>query len=266
MKDQRSAVRLGAVDYLNVRPLVYGLENEPRVTVRYDVPSVCARLLMEGQIDLGMVPSIAYADRPDDRIVPNMCIGSDGPVASVALFTRVPLDRVRAIAIDSSSRTSALLTRILCERRFGIMPAFLTHEPDLHRMLRVAEAALLIGDHALFVDAAEHDAEKIDLGAVWTEMTGLPFVWAFWAGPTSPESASIAPLLQEAAERGMSQTDTIAQEYCRDTPELVPIARAYLRENLMFRLNERAIEGLTRFYDEAVDLGLIPQRPALRFF
>src|SRR3990172_8733304 len=107
-------VRLGAVDYLNVRPLVYGLDERPDlVSLRFDTPADCARLLNAGEVDLGMVPSIAYLDRPGDRIVPGVCIGSDGPVASVALFVRKPIREVHTLAVDTSSRTSIVLTRIL---------------------------------------------------------------------------------------------------------------------------------------------------------
>src|SRR5690348_5263249 len=132
-----------------------------------------------------MVPSITYADRPGDRIVPGVCIGSEGPVASVALFARKPVRDLRRIALDTSSRTSAALVRILCARRFDVAPAFVSHAPDLGAMLAQADAALLIGDPALFVYPAAFGAEKIDLGAAWSDMTGLPFVWAFWAGRAS---------------------------------------------------------------------------------
>src|SRR3954471_8709181 len=125
-----SIVRLGAVSYLNVRPLVYGLDKRHDVSLRFDVPSECARLLAAGEIDLGMVPSITYLDRPGDRIVPGVCIGSDGPVASVALFTKTPMNQVRSIALDTSSRTSAALVRILCRRVFHVTPIFTPCAPD----------------------------------------------------------------------------------------------------------------------------------------
>jgi predicted solute-binding protein len=259
-------VRLGAVDYLNVRPLVYGLEaHSTRLSLRFDVPSVCARLLAAGDIDLGMVPSITYLDRPDDRIVPGVCIGSDGPVASVALFTRRPISDVRSIALDTSSRTSVMLTRVLCRRFFDIAPTFIDRPPDLDAMLSRADAALLIGDPALFVDAGARGVDKIDLGAVWTEMTGLPFVWAFWSGPDLAKTAAIVPLLQQSAETGMVHTDEIARVYCGGDPARTPVARTYLRENLMFRLSDRALEGLRTFYREAMALGL-DGRADLRFF
>ena len=265
-------VRLGAVSYLNVRPLVYGLDrysaetnrpglktrpsNAPALTLRFDVPSVCARLLDEGAIDLGMVPSIAYPDRPGDRIVPGVCIGSHGPVASVALFTRRPLREVRSIALDTSSRTSAVLTRVLCARRFAIAPGFVPHTPDLTSMLAAADAALMIGDPALFADARAAGAEKIDLGAAWTEMTGLPFVWAFWAGRPDAADAATVRVLQDAAREGMAQTDAIADAYYPGDPARQAVARRYLREHLRFELDAPALEGLRLYYREAAALGL----------
>jgi chorismate dehydratase len=263
----RRPVRLGAVDYLNVRPLVDGLEQHPElVTLRFDVPSVCADLLAAGDIDLGMVPSITLLDRPGDRVVPGVCIGSDGPVASVALFSRVPLRDARTIALDTSSRTSAVLTRILCARRFGITPGFLPHAPDLSAMLAKADAALLIGDKALFTAAVPGAAEKIDLGAEWTAMTGLPFVWAFWAGRPEAADATVVQLLQDAAEQGMARTDDIAAAYCAGDPARIALARRYLRENLTFRLTGRAQDGLRTYYREAARLGLADQPGDVEFF
>lgn len=260
-------VRLGAVGYLNVRPLVYGLDRQPeRVTLRFDVPAVCADLLARQEIDLGMVPSIAYVDRPDDCVVPGVCIGSEGPVSSVALFTRRPIGEVRSIALDTSSRTSAMLTRILCRRRFAIDPAWQPHPPDLPAMLAAADAALLIGDPALFADPSAVGATKIDLGAEWTTMTGLPFVWAFWAGRAGAADAGIVDLLQQAAEAGMARSDELADAYCADRPDRQPLARRYLRENLMFRLTPPAVEGLTAYYREASTFGAGPSNPRIRFF
>lgn len=209
----KGVVRLGAVNYLNVRPLVHGLEREPGVRLRFDVPATCAELLAAGRIDLGMIPSIAYLNRPTDVVIPGLCIGSDGPIVSVALFTRRPVAEIASIALDTSSRTSVMLTRILCARWFGIAPAFIPHAPDLPSMLEHADAALLIGDPALFADWRALDAEKIDLGAAWTEMTGLPFVWAFWAGPSAPLGAEIVHTLARAAASGRANIDAIAAEY-----------------------------------------------------
>mgnify|MGYP003337286040 CR=1 FL=1 len=169
-----------------------------------------------------MVPSITYLDRPGDRIVPGICIGSEGPVASVALFTRRPIDEVRSIALDTSSRTSAMLTRILCARLFHIAPTFVPHAPELESMLAVADAALLIGDPALFLDPEAHRAIKIDLGAEWTNMTGLPFVWAFWSGRPNAADASVTTL-QHVSDpfRPHPERVTADAEYARRASLLV---------------------------------------------
>lgn len=254
------AVRLGAVSYLNVRPLVFGLDRRDDVSLRFDVPSECARLLANGEIDLGMVPSITYLDRPGDRIVPGVCIGSDGPVASVALYLKKPMHEVHTVALDTSSRTSAMLTRILCARVFGIVPTFIPHVPDLAAMLAAADAALLIGDPALFVDHHALGATKIDLGAAWTDMTGLPFVWAVWSGRSDAVGAETVAVLNEAARQGGAHLDDIARAYCADRPERLATARDYLRHNLRFVLDERAAEGLRTYYREAASLGLVPRR------
>src|SRR5688572_23452500 len=118
-------IRLGAVGYLNARPLTWALDRAPeRWQIRYDVPSVCSALLAAGDVDLGLVPSIDYLEAPDYRLVPGVGIGSRGPVASVAIFTRVPIEAVRRIALDTSSRTSVALVKVLCRHRFHIEPAF----------------------------------------------------------------------------------------------------------------------------------------------
>jgi chorismate dehydratase len=172
-------IRLGAVGYLNARPLTWALDRAPdRWRIRYDFPSVCSALLKAGEVDLGLVPSIDYLDTADYRLVPSVGIGSRGPVASVALFTRMPIESVRRIALDTSSRTSVALVKVLCRHRFHIEPEFVPHGPDLGAMTRESDAALLIGDPALEADPSAFGLQKIDLGAEWTAMTGLPFIYA----------------------------------------------------------------------------------------
>jgi predicted solute-binding protein len=260
-------VRLGAVGYLNARPLVYGLDaRSDLVSVRYDVPSVCAQLLESAEIDLGMVPSITYLDRHGDRIVPGVCIGSDGDVASVALFSRTPLRHIRHVALDTSSRTSAALAEILFARRFGVRPGFFPHAPDLSAMLAKADAALLIGDPALFADPRAYGADRIDLGREWTEMTGLPFVWAFWAGRPDAASPDVVALLQEAARQGIAHSDDVANAFLSPDPARQAVGRRYLREHLRFELDDRMVDGLRRFYQEAHALGLVPRDGPVEFY
>jgi len=256
--------RLGAVSYLNVRPLVYGLDRRSDLfSLRYDVPSLCATLLHEGRIDLGMIPSIE-ALRGGYRLVPDLGIISDGPVASVALFAKVPLDRIRRIGLDTSSRTSAGLTRILCRERWRIEPEFIPVPPEAAARLEGCDAALLIGDPALFLDHDAAGLQKIDLGTEWTSLTGLPFVWAAWAGREGAVTAREIGALQAARDAGVAHTDEIAADYCG--PDRAALGRRYLRDNMKYRLGPREAEGLKQYWDLAAKHGVVERTDALRCF
>jgi chorismate dehydratase len=256
------AVRVGAVSYLNARPLAHYLSRWPdRFAVRYDEPSRCATLLHEGAIDVGLIPSIEYSSG-EYRIVPGIGVISDGPVASVALFTKVPVARVRSIALDTSSRTSTALMRVLCARHFRIAPAFMPHEPDLETMLRRCDAALVIGDRALFADARAIDVEKVDLGSEWLTMTGLPFVYAFWAGAPDALSERDVACLQEARDIGAREVDQVVASFFPEEPRKRATGARYLRENIRFELDERARQGFELFATLAADVGAaLPPRP-----
>jgi len=265
-------VRLGSVNYLNARPLVAGLggASDPHFSVRFDPPSHCATLLEAGEIDLGLIPTIAYHDRPTDLVVPGVSIASEGPVASVAIFTTRPMREVQSIALDTSSRTSVALTRIMCRRRFGITPAFARQAPDLSAMLLAHDAALVIGDPALFADLPSVEAaidgavEKIDLGALWSEMTGLPFGWGVWAGRPDAATPEAVQRLQATRDAGVATSDTHADAYVAHTPAWQPLARTYLRHNIQFGLTARMLEGLATYFREAAAVGVVeaPATPA----
>ena len=146
-------VRLGAVGYLNARPLVYGLERRPRFDLRYDIPSECAALLHAHSTDVGLIPSIEYLRGPQPYLfVPGPAVTSRGPVASVAIYTRVEPRDIKTIAMDTSSRTSVALATVMARRAFGVTPASVPMAPDLESMLARADAALIIGDVALCLD------------------------------------------------------------------------------------------------------------------
>jgi chorismate dehydratase len=259
-------VRLGAVSYLNVRPLVYGLDRRSDLfSLRYDVPSVCAMLLHAGEIDLGMIPSIEVPRAPQPyRIVPDLGIISDGDVASVAMFTRVPLDRVRRIGLDTSSRTSAGLTRILCREAWRIDPEFVTMGPEAAAGVDGVDAALLIGDPALFLDHRAAGFQKVDLGGEWTRLTGLPFVWAAWAGRSGALGRREIEALREARDAGAAHTDEIADDYCG--PDRAAVGRAYLRENMKYRLGDREAAGLRRYWELAAKHGVVEHASELVFY
>jgi chorismate dehydratase len=262
-----ASVRIGAVGYLNARPLTWALDRRPdHWQVRYDLPAVCARLLYDGEVDLGLVPSIEYLRSDQYRFVPGVGIGSRGPVASVALFTRRPLEEIRHIALDTSSRTSVTLIRVLCQHRYRIAPEFVPHGPALTEMVRDYDAGLLIGDPALEADADALGVTKIDLGAEWTAMTGLPFVYAAWTGRAGVISAEHARLLQEAQAEGVASYPAIADEYAQASGASAQRALAYLRDNMRYGLGPEEAKGLQLFLDYAADLGLAPARRKLEFF
>ena len=260
-------VRLGSVSYLNARPCVVGLDRDPRFDLRFDVPSQCAELLHEGAIEVGLIPSIEYLRAPDHeryRIVPGVAIASRGPVASVALYTKLPVSDVRSIALDTSSRTSVALTRVLCDRVFEIEPSLVPSGPDLSAMLERYDAALLIGDNALFT-AGGNGIEKIDLGETWTILTGLPFVYAFWAGRADALTAADVASLQEARDAGASQPEQVAGAYFSD-PALEAIGARYLRDNIRYALGDAEVDGLQLFFRYAAELELVRDPGRLEFY
>ena len=275
-------VRLGAVGYLNARPCVVGLDHQPGFELRFDVPSRCASLLHERSIDVGLIPSIEYLRGPGGaggyRLVPDVAITSLGPVASVAIYTTRPMADVRSIALDTSSRTSVALTRVLCARAFHINPRLEPLGPDVLSMLERCDAALLIGDAALLLDHAAIDPahsgerrealgsiEKIDLGETWTNTTGLPFVYAFWAGWPDALGAAEVRAIQTARDAGVADPERVAREYFGD-PVLDAVGARYLRENIKYHLGERERAGLDAFYRYAAELGLVPESAGLRFY
>jgi len=262
-----SPVRIGAVGYLNARPLTWALDREPgRWIVRYDVPSVCASLLHEGKVDLGLIPSIEYLHSHEYRFVPGVGIGSRGPVASVALYTRKPIAEVRYIALDTSSRTSVTLIQVLCRHHFHINPSFVPHGPDLAAMTASYDAGLLIGDPAF---DADHDAlglRKIDLGEAWTQMTSLPFIYAAWTGRQAGVDDGVVSALQQAQTEGVAAREAIAAEYGAGDAARAARAAIYLRDNVKYGLGAEEAAGLQTFLDYAADMGLAPRRRTLEFF
>jgi chorismate dehydratase len=266
--DVRSPMRLGAVTYLNARPLVYGLEAHPEFEIRYDIPSECARLLHAHEIDLGLIPSIEYLRGPRPYgIVLGPAVVSHGPVASVAVYTRREPKDIRTIAMDTSSRTSVALATIVLKHQYKVTPSPIALPPDLDSMLAQADAALIIGDTALMLDHAAHGAERIDLGEVWTKVLGLPFVYAFWAGWPRAVTPDNVAALQHARDTGLAHVDEIARQYYPDDRTKQHVACRYLRDNIQYVLGDHEQEGLRTFYRYAAELGLVPDFDGeLRFY
>ena len=259
------SVRLGVVAFLNARPLVASLESSGTFELSYSVPSVCAAELRSGQIDLGLIPVIDYARSQDPYyIVPQVAIASRGEVFTVRLFYRGALDQVTRVALDLSSLTSVALVRILLREKYQLDPEFVEAAPDLYSMLERAEAALVIGDSVFrYVDAS---IASLDLGRVWTELTGDPFVFAFWAGRRGVLSPVQTRELIQAGRAGREQIPAIASSFARQFTGSYELYDRYLREYIHFDLGAAELAGLRRFYDLAHRHGLIDAVPELRFY
>lgn len=261
-------IRLSAVSYLNSKPLVLPLEQR-RVPhdfeIAYDVPSVCATKLKHGEADIGIIPSIEYArSEVPYWIVPDISISSRGPVQSILLFYTVPFDRIKTVALDSSSRTSAALTQIILRDRYSLSVRYLDHRPVLDEMLTVADAALVIGDNAL--DYTERTEPRRDLGLEWFEMTGRPFVYAFWAGREHALPSNAVECLIQAKEVGMTLIHEIASIHAASHPGSPAFYESYLRDHLQYPFGAAELAGLQEFYSRAHRLGLIEAVPEIRFY
>jgi chorismate dehydratase len=263
-----TALRLGAVSYLNTKPLVYGLDARPdEFEIRFDVPAKCATLLHEGKVDLGLIPAIEYLRGESEyHIVPDVSIASDGDVATVALFTRKPIGDVRTLALDLSSRTSVALTRVLCAKHWRIEPVFTPAAPDLDAMLASNDAALVIGDPAFDIDPEARGVQKIDLGGAWKAMTGLPFVYAMWAGRAGAASPTQCRDLRQARDRGVAHLAEIARSVSAGDGDLERRSLVYLRDYLRYGLGAAAAEGLRRFHQLAAEVGVVASTRPLLFY
>lgn len=276
-----SPIRIGAVEYLNARPLVFGLERESRFDVRFDLPARCAELLHAGETDLGLIPSIEYLRAPSGpdayRIVADLAIASRGQVASVAIYTTREMRDVRSIALDTSSRTSVALTRVMCAKAFGIAPLFEPQGPDLPSMLERADAALIIGDNALFLGegsvslgsgsaARTVSVQKIDLGALWLSTTGLPFVYAFWAGRPDVLTGADVAVLKRTRDYAVQRPREVAEVYYPGEPAKQAVAEAYLRDNIWYSLGPEELAGLQQFYRYAAETGVVDRAVTPAFY
>jgi chorismate dehydratase len=249
-------LRVGAVQYLNTRPLVHGLA-AAGVDVRYDLPSRLADRLAAGNLDVALIPSIELFRGDGYRTVSNACIGCRGPVMSVKLLFRTPPERVATLATDEGSRTSATLARILLAERHGVQPATTLLPIGAGPGDTRADAVLLIGDRALGSIGGSFQLVW-DLGDEWCRWTGLPFVFAVWAARGDVDTRGIEPLLAAARDSGRSNLAAIAAAEAAGHGLTVPQCLSYLRDNLHYHLGPREHEALRLFREHAIRLGLAP--------
>lgn len=259
-------IRIGAVNYLNTKPLICDLEHlAPQAELILDVPSRLADQLAQGQLDVALIPAIEYFRAGCYTVVPNIAIASRGPVLSVTLFSRLPWSSIRRVALDAGSRTSAALTRILLGHRYGVTPQVVSLPLDREAEDVDADAVLLIGDRAMRACLPGFQY-AFDLGQEWFEWTGLPFVYAVWAVRPGVDLCGVDEALRQAKERGLDRVGPIAYA---EAPRLgldAGFCRRYLSNILHFDLGPREQAGLHHYYMLACELGLARRGVNLEYY
>lgn len=246
---------VGCVPYLNAKPLVwpFGGEHSP-VRVRFDVPSRLPALLDAGEVQAILVSSIEALRRP--RVADGVSISSFGEVLSVRLFSRVPFGQIRRLALDASSMTSNALAQILLTEQHGCRPDTVTLPPDLGVMLGAADAGVLIGDAGMRADGS--GLHVMDLGAAWTSMTGLPFVWALWVGGDGLDT-TLARHLSEAAPRTLANLDALLPSFAAESGFSQALAHRYFTEIMDYGFGEDHRKGLSAYAERLLIHGLVEQ-------
>ena len=255
-----------AVSYLNTVPLVWGLTHGPQrgeFELDFALPSECAARLAGGRADIGLPPVAVLLDQ-ELTIFQGAGIACRGPVRTILLISKVPFARVRTLATDAGSRTSVLLSRIVLAGH-GAEPSLASMPPDLRTMLEVADAALVIGDAALRLNPAalrDTGLYVADLGEEWVNRTGLPMVFAVWAGRSPAWSAERERVFVDSARYGLEHIDEIAQAESEKRGVTTQLARDYLTHNLVLELGDAEYRGLQRFLSLARELGPAEPIPA----
>lgn len=250
--------RIGAVEYLNTKPLVYDLERfAPGAEIVYDSPSRLADRLAEGRLDVALIPSIEYFRDPTYTIISNACIACRGPVLSVKLFSRRPIADLHTLALDEGSRTSVALARILLAERHELRPQLEALAMGDSIEDTDADAVLLIGDRAMHSPRGRFELVW-DLGDEWTRWTGLPFVFAMWVAHPGADVAGLETALGEARDAGLAHLEEIAEREAAPLGLTKPQCLSYLRDNLHFHLGPDEQRGLQLFYQKAAHIGLVP--------
>jgi chorismate dehydratase len=264
-----SPIRVGAVSYLNARPLYHGLcEFAPRVRLTMDVPSRLAEQLAAGELDVALIPSVEYLRNADHgyEIVPGFAIAARGAVRSVKLFSRVPWDQVNRLALDAGSRTSQVLAQIWLDECHGVRPEVIEELPlGVSPLESTADAVLVIGDRAMRVPG-EPFREVVDLGEAWFSLVGLPFVFALWVTRRDVELGDLPEALDRSRAWGLDQAAGLARIHGLRLGLDFTTCYDYLTRVLSYDLGAAEIAGLERFAAMAARLGLAPEGVKLVFY
>lgn len=263
MNARFEGLRVGAVSFLNTVPLIEGLQDQPGVLLSRDLPARLADQLEDDQIDVGLIPAVEYLRGVGRELVPGICIGARGAVRTVKVFSQVPLEEVEDVAVDRGSRSSIALLRVLLAERFGTSPDLHVIEPRPEALFAQLPAVLVIGDRADQVDPT--GLHVYDLGELWHELTGLPFVFAAWVMSERmgrPENAQkrrrLVELLRGARARGLARLDELAVAEARARDMEVGDVLGYWNDSIQYALGDEELAGLRRFAQLAARHHLVP--------
>jgi chorismate dehydratase len=266
-------LRISAISYLNTAPLMWNFDHGEAARhfeISYTLPSACARALAEGSADIGIIPAAAYTQIPGLLILPDVAIASQRPVRSILLVSKIPVENVRTVALDTSSMTSVALAKILFAKWLGGARTYASMAPEIDRMLAECDAGLLIGDPALQVDRSQY--YTLDLAEEWIRFTGKPFVFAFWAVRESALSEAdpaldVAKIFRDSRDHGLEPENIgqIAQQWAPQLGIGEADVKSYLTQNIHYQLDAGCLEGLQLFYRYAAELGALATAPPLRF-
>jgi predicted solute-binding protein len=287
-------LRISIVEYLNTAPLVWGFTDGPlagKYELSFTVPSQCAEALRRGDVDVAIIPSIEYQRIENIVVLPDMAVGAKDEVRSILVVAKKPIELAKRIALDTSSRASQALVKILADGLWGIKPEFVDAPPDASEMLQSADAALIIGDPALRIamkmealaakvasgeDCCKGDPEDMpvpgfettfvyDVAYQWREMTGKPCVLAIWAGRPEVMTPEVVADFEASKRFGVSHLRDICEAAAIKLDMPPRELERYLSENIHFGLEPEYLEGLGLYYEKAAALGLIPRNKPLQF-
>jgi len=247
-------MHLSAVSYLNTRPLVWGLMSGPQSgqhQLDFDLPSVCAQRLAAKEVNAGLVPVIEAA-RQHLTPIGSLGIACRGPVRSILLLSKVPIADIRTLSLDSSSRSSVMLARIILQQGYKVQPETTVMAPDIRAMLGKSDAALIIGDPALRLDPDSTGLYTLDLGEEWFHLTSLPMVFAIWAG--HQQEPDLAKTLQASYEYGRLHLADIVMAECQERNIWPGLAYEYLNSIIQYELTDEFKKGMKLYIEEAIKM------------
>ena len=236
-------IKVGIVNYLNTKPLIFGIQHSPvaeNLLLVQDYPANVARMLKEGSIDVGLVPVAVIPHLQEHHIITDYCIGCTGPVASVAIFSEVPINKIEKVLLDYQSRTSVALAKVLLRKYWQITPELIDTKADYRGAIKGTTAGVVIGDRAL--EQRKVSPYIYDLGEAWIEFTGLPFVFAAWVS-NKPLPDNFITAFNAANKKGLENIDNVVA----DIPYNVFYLHKYYTEHISYELTEDKRKGLRQF-------------------